>query len=530
MRKIAKGDIVESIILHDGRLGKQKTITADDEIQLAIKIEHQKDIWREEYRRNFERREKIEGRKFAEETTEKDKKIIEKYKSILDEVQTQDYKKYYDSFLEDKKFPSFRTNLEEPVFADIMEEVGVPAESFWERIFKSLTERRLQKEEEATTLYNERTKSYQKELKRHKKKYEEAKAEFVNEQNAHNKAIRERKKKFEENDPYEVETFFGYVLSESKYPDDFKKDFELQYNKENKILIVSYYLPNEEQVPRITQHKFVATRMEIDEIKMKDKPFETFYNDVFFMCCLRTLKEIFSSDELNQIGAIVYNGWVKYIDKSTGQNAESCVITLEVNKEDFNKINLKNVDHKECVKGLKGIFAPSILTLTPVKPILNIDRTDSRFIESKEVANIDSEGYNLATMPWEDFEYFVRELFDKMFNKNGGEVKVTQASHDGGVDAIAFDDDPIRGGKFVIQAKRYNNVVPAAAVRELYGTVINEGAVKGILITTSSYGKDAHKFAKDKPLSLISGQELLGILNQYGYSNLTIKTKRKYNR
>jgi len=35
-------------------------------------------------------------------------------------------------------------------------------------------------------------------------------------------------------------------------------------------------------------------------------------------------------------------------------------------------------------------------------------------------------------------------------------VKVTQASRDRGVDAIAFDPDPIRGGKFVIQAKRYN--------------------------------------------------------------------------
>ena len=38
-----------------------------------------------------------------------------------------------------------------------------------------------------------------------------------------------------------------------------------------------------------------------------------------------------------------------------------------------------------------------------------------------------------------------------VFNQNGGEVRVTQASHDGGVDAIAFDDDAIRGGKFVIQ-------------------------------------------------------------------------------
>ena len=128
-------------------------------------------------------------------------------------------------------------------------------------------------------------------------------------------------------------------------------------------------------------------------------------------------------------------------------------------------------------------------------------------------------------MPWEDFEYFVRELFDKMFNRDGGEVKVTQASHDGGVDAIAFDDDPIRGGKFVIQAKRYNNVVPVSAVRDLYGTMIHEGATKGILVTTSFYGKEAYDFAKDKPITLIDGQALLGLLSKYGYDKLTIKIK-----
>ncbi len=69
----------------------------------------------------------------------------------------------------------------------------------------------------------------------------------------------------------------------------------------------------------------------------------------------------------------------------------------------------------------------------------------------------------------EDFENLIRELFEKVFSVNGGEVKITQASRDGGVDAIAFDPDPIRGGKIIIQAKRYTNTVGLSAVRDLYG-------------------------------------------------------------
>lgn len=116
--------------------------------------------------------------------------------------------------------------------------------------------------------------------------------------------------------------------------------------------------------------------------------------------------------------------------------------------------------------------------MAPVKPIMQINKEDTRFVESKSVlADLNSTD-NLAEMPWEDFEHLVRELFSKIFSKEGGEVNVTRASRDGGVDAIAFDPDPIRGGKYVIQAKRYNNVVGVSAVRDLYGTMINEGAVK----------------------------------------------------
>ena len=74
----------------------------------------------------------------------------------------------------------------------------------------------------------------------------------------------------------------------------------------------------------------------------------------------------------------------------------------------------------------------------------------------------------------------------------------------------------------MIQAKRYNNLVPVSAVRDLYGTVMNEGATKGILVTTSYYGPDAHEFAKNKPLKLVDGSELLGLLGQYGNGGFNI--------
>ena len=125
-------------------------------------------------------------------------------------------------------------------------------------------------------------------------------------------------------------------------------------------------------------------------------------------------------------------------------------------------------------------------------------------------------------------KHLIRELFEKEFSAAGGEVKVTQASRDGGIDAVAFDPDPIRGGKIVIQAKRYTNTVGVSAVRDLYGTVMNEGANKGILVTTADYGPDAYSFAKGKPLTLLSGSNLLHLLDKHGHSfKIDLKEAKK---
>jgi len=43
----------------------------------------------------------------------------------------------------------------------------------------------------------------------------------------------------------------------------------------------------------------------------------------------------------------------------------------------------------------------------------------------------------------------------------------------------------------------------------------NEGASKGILVTTSGYGKAAYDFANGKPLELITGGNLLYLLEEH---------------
>ena len=189
----------------------------------------------------------------------------------------------------------------------------------------------------------------------------------------------------------------------------------------------------------------------------------------------------------------------------------------DADKAEFLAFDLAKVDPKSTFRHLKGVSASQLVDLAPVPPLALPQVLDKRLIEGREVVSQIDKGTNLAAMHWDDFEHLVRELFEAEFGSGTAEVRITQASADGGVDAIVFDSDPIRGGKVVIQAKRYTNTVGVSAVRDLYGTVMNEGAMKGILVTTSDYGADSYSFARDKPLTLLNGGNLLDMISRHGH-------------
>lgn len=311
--------------------------------------------------------------------------------------------------------------------------------------------------------------------------------------------------------------YWDQVLSRSEYPDSFPRGFTLDYISETKLLVVEYSLPDVSCFPKLKEVKYTKSRDEFKEIQLSEKALREMYNDVLYQITLRSVLELFQSDVVDAINMIVFNGWVNSVDKAIGKEVNACILSLQVTKTEFMQLNLANVQPKACFKKLKGVSGSDLLGLSAVRPILQLNKEDKRFVPSYGVVGELDDSVNLAAMDWLDFENLIRELFEKEFTSNGGEVKITRASRDGGVDAIAFDPDPIRGGKIVIQAKRYTNPVGVSAVRDLFGTVHNEGATKGILVTTSDYGPDAYEFAKGKPLTLLSGSELLYLLHKHGH-------------
>ncbi len=367
--------------------------------------------------------------------------------------------------------------------------------------------------------YQESYKNYQRLLAEHNTRvnmlsedYEKEKAAFEMEIQGHNQEIDQFENAYKAGEPKAIVAYCSLVLEQSKYPDDFPQEFRVAYLPEPKELVVDYELPTKEIVPNIAEYKYVKTKDRIDEKVRKISEIKDVYQNAIAAICLRTIHEMFTSDQGDHIQVVTFNGFVNTIDPSTGKEIRPYLISTRVVKERFTDLNLAKVDMKACLRNLGAQVSPQPSELMPVKPVVEFDMVDKRFVEDSDIlSDLESRPNLMDLNPWE-FENFINNLFSVI----GFESKLTRSSRDGGVDVIAFDPRPILGGKVVIQAKRYKNVVGVSAVRDLYGTMINEGANKGILVATSHYGTDAYDFAKDKPIELIDGGGLLYLLNQNG--------------
>ena len=555
----SRGKIVYFIaeLNHQG-LNLFRTLKDNDRDILDKKIDAQFEKWDIQYnkleRKNKEAEENLEKGNIAEERTQELQDRLSEIEHLLfDTLDVNDAIKW-DKLKDKKKFkiPNPKNRLEEAL--NFITEVHnrkikespkepqkkdyEPALSFVDKIFKSKKERKIYQSQmmyeaalsewnntlKSVTEFNSQIKNQiEKEkleiIKKHddlEKEWERQKNEFELKQTEHNSKVDKLKELYNSKDENAIIQYCELVLNNSEYPDEFQKDFDLEYNGDNQILVVEYVLPPTEVFPRHSEVKYNKAKKELREVPISELQFSKMYENALYSICLRTIHELFEADVVDAIDTIVFNGWVNELNKATGKKSNNCILSLQVRKEEFVSINLANIDVKVCFKNLKGVCASKLIGMTPVQPLIQINKSDKRFVSSYEVVNKLDEGSNLAIMDWEDFEHLLRELFEREFSSNGGEVRVTQASRDGGVDAIAFDPDPIRGGKIVIQAKRYTNTVGVSAVRDLYGTVMNEGATKGILVTTSDFGPDAYEFVKNKPLTLLNGNNLLFLLEKHG--------------
>lgn len=345
-----------------------------------------------------------------------------------------------------------------------------------------------------------------------KKEYDERKTNYEKEIVRKRAEVDEFEAAYRNNQPDAIVAYNEMVLTRSEYPDEgFPQRFRIAYNPDSAELVIEYDLPEIGVVPTESEFRYVKSKDSIESKARKSTEIRQIYQDLVASIALRTIHEVTEADQAECVDIVTFTGIVDTVDPANGQEIRVPLVSVRAIKSDFTEIRLDRVDTAVCLKNLGALVSARPEELQAIKPIIEFDMVDKRFVEQGDaLAGLESRPNLLHLSPTE-FEVLVANLFGKM----GLDTKLTRASRDGGVDAIAFDTRPVLGGKVVIQAKRYRDTVGVSAVRDLYGTMINEGANKGILVSTSGYGADAYNFTKDKPIELIDGGGLLYLLREH---------------
>ncbi|MFF4569180.1 restriction endonuclease [Streptomyces sp. NPDC001410] len=349
----------------------------------------------------------------------------------------------------------------------------------------------------------------QQQLAAFRNEYEQRTGAQLSEVRRHNAGVAELTEGVRRGEPEAVVEYFSAVLyASTTWPEGFARQVVAAYDAPARQLVLDWELPGYDVVPEAKSVRYMPT---LDQDKETPRPVgqrRALYREVLAQCVLLVAHQLFAADEFGALESVVLNGVVDDHDPATGRQALICLATVMAPRGTFTGLHLAQVDPVSCLtEALRGQLSARPDQLAAVRPSRR-----PQDVRDRPVTRGGDEEPDLYDMDPIAFESLVADLFRAM----GMEAVTTERSNDGGVDVDAVDPTPIRGGKIVVQVKRYRNTVPPTAVRDLYGTVQDVGANKGVLVTTSGFGPGSRTFAQGKPLELISGTELVDLLHRHG--------------
>jgi Holliday junction resolvase-like predicted endonuclease len=187
-------------------------------------------------------------------------------------------------------------------------------------------------------------------------------------------------------------------------------------------------------------------------------------------------------------------------------------ITVRITVYEY-PLGVLNYDDHSASGGTFSITPDINYSLLPID-VYDFEQDEGNYNEllTSITKEIRSRRKELKDLSADEFEDLVKEFFER----KGFTVEKTQKTRDGGKDLIAKIDH--QGIPFIvfIECKHHRKKIGIEFVRQLYGVQNIERVNKAILVTSSSFTKDAIKFSNETKymIDLIDGQTILNDIMQ----------------
>lgn len=319
-----------------------------------------------------------------------------------------------------------------------------------------------------------------------------------------------------------VADYFREVLAAQRYPGGFPVGVKIAFLPAEQQVIADIDLPLLHAVPEMASCEYLPTKKTLKYKSLTSSARNALYQLVIAQTALRTLRAIFAADRNQSARIVACNGYVDTINTATGQPVNWCLVSVKVERDEFDKLDLARVKPLDCLAYLHAKVSQTPEKFLPVQPIIEYPWDDLPYSDELDaVAGLDTV-QNVLDLDGYEFERLMVQLFEAI--PDFDEVRRTRSRADGGIDLVAVNTTPFVGGRVAIQAKRYatHRKVDIAAIREIVGSISQREFNKGIVITTSGFTKASREEATRLGVELYDGERLLWLLRHHLHREFNI--------
>ena len=229
----------------------------------------------------------------------------------------------------------------------------------------------------------------------------------------HNQEIERFKQDFAAGVSTEIENYFALVLEQSAYPAGFPKKTKVFFAAASATLRIDFELPALDVIPAALGYAYDSIRDELAESALPQKQRRLLYASVLAQISLRAIHEVFTADRAKGIGSIVFDGYVDGINPSNGQPGRFCLVALNITRRQFERLELRKVEPRACLKGLYARLSSKPDQLLAVPPMTQAENQDATVADGTDILQLQGRISELSSM-LRDKETIIADLESRL--------------------------------------------------------------------------------------------------------------------
>ena len=197
--------------------------------------------------------------------------------------------------------------------------------------------------------------------------YQREAVAVMDEQKRHNQRIDDFQMHVLQGEQAAIESYIQLALETRPDPEAFKIERKIAFDPVRETVIAELTLPPPERLSDVAGGKYSKGSAVVTH--MAPRAHAALYDSAVRQAALSTMHDVFNCIETTVFSRVIVNGWVHHIDRATGQDTSSCILSVASTRAEFSRLNLARVESVDCLKRLNASSGAAPSQLVAIEPL-----------------------------------------------------------------------------------------------------------------------------------------------------------------